>query len=162
MGEQQVRAAVEEAVDEGLDLGVEVGVVGEGGVVEVADAGALGADGALAQETAQQGLDGGGAPGAGGPDLGDQIGGGERAAAPEGGQDLALGFGDVEAQGRTQGRSTARSMRASTAQLATVATAPESRPRAISRTISAKPGATSFSGGGVGALDRPMNRIRAV
>lgn len=163
MSSEVVEAAVEQAVGKGLDLGVKVGVAGQGGVVEVAAAfrpgGAFGADGALAQEAAQQGLDGGGAPGSGGADRSDQVGGGERAQTPEGGQDLALRLRD--AGDGSQGRSTARSMRASTAQLAAVATAPDNRPRPIRSTASARPGATSRKGTAAGALATPRKMLSA-
>ena len=141
MGDQGVEIAIKQTVDQSPDLVVQPYIAGENSVVTLATIFLFGPDRALLHQAMEKGLDGGVAPRLAGLHLVHQRGGGQGPAAPQGGENGALRFGDGDAG---QDRSTARSMRASTTQLQITATTPAIRPSTKMKAASATPGASTL------------------
>ena len=138
--DEAVRLAVEQPVQQVLDLALDIGLTVEHGMIALAAILLLREDRPLLHQAMQKGLDCRVTPRLTGPDLVHQRGGRQRPATPQRGEDGAFRLGDGDPG---QGRSTARSMRASTIQLQITATTPATSPSTNRKTASATPGAST-------------------
>jgi len=138
--DEAVGLSIELPVQQVLHLALDIGLAINDGVIALAAVFPLRTDRALLHQPMQKGLDGRICPRLAGLHLLDKGSEGQRPPAPQRGEDGALRLGDGDPG---QGRSTARSMRASTTQLQMTATTPVVRPSTNRKMDSATPGAST-------------------